>query len=115
NGYGKSSFAAAFDSLKPRSLKIHPSLLHKNDAANVAEIEIVYTDAGVEKTIIADESRNEISKVFSVSVITSKLKPKAVAKTGFNQYMKPTASLIVEPIVLVDRIPGRPRNRIATS
>jgi len=115
NGFGKSSLAAAFDSLKPRSLKIHPSLLHKEDAANMPTLEVVYTDEGVEKTVKADDTCNEISKVFSVSVINSKLRPRAVAKTGFNQFAKPTASLIIEPITLVEKVPSRPGNDFAAS
>jgi hypothetical protein len=115
NGYGKSSLAAAFDCLKPRSLKIRPSLLHKDDVANKAKLEISYMEDGVEKTLKADDTRNDISKVFSISVINSKLKPRAVAKTGFRQFAKPTASLIVEPITLVDKVPNRPENRFAAS
>ena len=38
------------------------------------KLEVVYTDAGVEKTIKADDTCNEISKVFSVSVINSKIR-----------------------------------------
>ena len=115
NGFGKSSLAAAFDSLKPRSLKIHPSLLHNDDTANMPKIEVVYTDNGVEKTAKADDTCNEISKVFSVSVINSKLRPRAVAKTGFNRFAKPTASLIIEPITLVEKVPSRPGNDFAVS
>ncbi len=115
NGFGKSSLAASFDSLKPRSLKIHPSLLHKDDAANMPKLEVVYTDEGVEKTVKADDTCNEISKVFSVSVINSKLRPRAVAKTGFNQLAKPSASLIIEPITLVEKVPSRPGNDFAAS
>jgi AAA15 family ATPase/GTPase len=115
NGYGKSSLAAAFDSLKPRSLKIHPSLLHKDDEANKPKLEISYMEDGVEKILKADDICNEISKVFSISVINSKLKPRAVAKTGFNQLAKPTASLIIEPIILADKVPNRPGNNFAAS
>ena len=115
NGFGKSSLAAAFDSLKPRSLKIHPSLLHQDNAANMPKLEVVYTEDGVERTVRANETCNEISKVFSVSVINSKLRPRAVAKTGFNQFAKPTASLIIEPITLVEKVPSRPGNDFAAS
>jgi hypothetical protein len=115
NGFGKSSLAAAFDSLKPRMLKIHPSLLHKDETANMPKIEIVYTNEGVEKTVKADDTCNEISKFFSVSVINSKLRPRAVAKTGFNQFAKPIASLIIEPITLVEKVPNRPGNDFAAS
>ena len=115
NGFGKSSLAAAFDSLKPKSMKIDPSLLHKDDAAKMPKLEVVYTDEGVEKTVKADDTCNEISKVFSVSVINSKLRPRATAKTGFIQFAKPTASLIIEPIILVDKVPKRPENHFAAS
>lgn len=115
NGFGKSSLAAAFDSLEPRRLKIDPSLLHQDNAANMPKLEVVYTENGVEKTLKADDTCNEISKVFSVSVINSKLRPRAVAKTGFNQFAKPTASLIIKPITLVEKVPSRPGNDFAAS
>ena len=115
NGFGKSSFAGAFSSLKPRSLKLPSSLLHKEDDANKAKLEITYSVDGVETTVSADEGSNNISKTFSVAVINSRLKPRAVAKTGFNKFAKPTASLIIEPVVLVGSIPKRPAKSFATS
>jgi hypothetical protein len=115
NGYGKSSLAAAFDSLIQRRLKIDSSLLHKDDEAKRPKLEISYIEDGVEKTLKADDNCNEISKVFSIAVINSKLKPRAVAKTGFNQFVKPTASLIMEPITLADKVPNRPGNGFAAA
>ena len=115
NGFGKSSLAGAFSSLKPRSLKLPSSLLHKEDEANKAKLEITYSIDGVETTVKADEGSNDISKTFSVAVISSRLKPRAVAKTGFNEFAKPTASLIIEPIVLVESVPKRPAKSFATS
>lgn len=114
NGFGKSSFAGAFSSLKPRSLKIPVSLLHKGDEANKAKIEITYMVDGVETTVKADEGSNGISKAFTVAVINSRLKPHAASKSGFHQYAKPTASIIIEPIVLAESIPNRPANSIST-
>lgn len=108
NGFGKSSFAGAFSSLKPRSLKIPASLLYNEDDANKAKIEITYLVGGVETTVKADENSNSISKTFSVAVINSRLKPRAVAKTGYNQFSKPTASLVIEPVVLTNSVPKRP-------
>lgn len=115
NGFGKSSLACAFSSLKPRSLKLPSSLLHKENEANKAKLEITYSIDGVETTVRADEGNNDISKVFSVFVINSRLKPRAVAKTGFNQFAKPTASMIIEPIVLVETVPKRPAKSFVTS
>lgn len=115
NGFGKSSLAGAFSSLKPRSLKIPTSLLHKEDEANKAKIAITYSVNGVETTIKADEGSNDISKIFSVAVINSRLKPHAAAKSGYHQFAKPTASIIIEPIILVECIPKRPTKSISTS
>nr|WP_314899657.1 hypothetical protein [uncultured Deefgea sp.] len=115
NGFGKSSFAGAFSSLKPRSLKIPMSLLHKGDEANKAKIEITYAVNGVENTVKADELSNGISKAFTVAVINSKLKPHAASKSGFHPHAKPIASIIIEPIVLAESIPKRPANSISTA
>ncbi|WP_312433766.1 hypothetical protein [Achromobacter sp.] len=115
NGFGKSSFAGAFSSLKPRSLKLPFSLLHKEDEANNPKLEIAYSVDGVDYTVRADGEGNDISKIFSVAVINSKLKPRAVAKTGFQQFAKATASLIIEPIVLVEKIPVRPGKSFVTT
>lgn len=115
NGFGKSSFAGAFSSLKPRSLKLPPSLHHKGDETNKAKLEITYTIDGVETTVKADEGSNDISKIFSVAVINSRLKPHAVAKTGFSQFAKATASLIIEPIILVESVPKRPPTTFLTT
>ena len=59
NGFGKSSFAGAFSSLKPRSLKLPSSLLHKEDESNKAKIEISYSVDDIEMTVSADEGSNE--------------------------------------------------------
>lgn len=115
NGFGKSSFAGAFLSLKPRSFKLPSSLLHKADEANKAKVEITYSIDGVQATVSADEASNGISKVFSIAVINSRLRPKAVARTGFQQFAKATASLIIDPVVLVDKVPGKPSKPFTNS
>jgi len=111
NGFGKSSLAGAFSSLKPRSLKLPPALHHKDDETNKAKLEIIYTIDGVDTTVKADEGSNDISKIFSVAVINSRLKPHAVA----NQFARATASLIIEPIILVESIPKRPATSFSTT
>ena len=115
NGFGKSSLAGAFSSLKPRSLKLPPALHHKDDETNKAKLEITYTIGGVDTTVKADEGSNDISKIFSVAVINSRMTPRAVAKTGYSQFAKATASLIIEPIVLVESIPKRPATSFSTT
>lgn len=108
NGFGKSSFAGAFSCLKPRSLKVPTSLLHNEDETKKSKIEVTYSIDGFDNTVKADENSNSISKIFSVAVINSRLKPHATSKSGYQQFAKPTASIIIEPIVLVESIPKRP-------
>lgn len=108
NGFGKSSLAGAFASLKPRSLSLPQALYHKDDETKKAKLEITYSVDGVETTLVADEEKNDISKVFSISVINSRLRPRAVSKSGFNPHLKPTVSLIIDPITLLERVPIRP-------
>lgn len=115
NGFGKSSFAGAFKSLKPRSLDIPAYLLHKKSEENKAKLQITYSINDVDRTVLANENINEVSKVFSISVINSKLMPKATAKSGFNQHAKPKASLIIEPVTLVEKVPSKPENSLSTS
>lgn len=115
NGFGKSSFAGAFSSLKPRSLKLPFALRHKEDEANKAKLEITYSVDGADNTVSADEEGSNISRIFSIAVINSKLKPRAVAKKAFQQFRKATASLIIEPVILVDKIPRKPSKSFKTS
>ena len=115
NGFGKSSLAAAFDNLKPKSLKVQPALWHMEDPSHQPKLEIVYSDVDGQQTVKADHACNTIFKVFSVAVINSKVRPKAVAKNGYNRFAKPTASLIVEPIILVQKVPRRPTNKYSAS
>jgi hypothetical protein len=105
NGFGKSSIAAAFDSLRPSKLKLPDGHLHQGKAELRPRIEIVFESEGLTKTVTADDSQNEISKEFSVRVINSKLIPRAVSRSGFNVHAKPTASMAIEPVVIASSIP----------
>ncbi|WP_395734677.1 hypothetical protein [Prosthecobacter sp.] len=116
NGFGKSSLATAFVSLTPKNLKLTLSQVHQNDEAKKPKLEITFTADGVQRTLRADNEINEISKVFSISVLNSRTKPAATAKRSImNQYARPTASLIIEPVVLVKKIPNCPEKSFKTS
>jgi hypothetical protein len=108
NGFGKSSFAAAFACLKPRSLKLPPELLHKDNEGNKPRIEISFSVGKEQKSVRAGEDSNEITRDFSISVINCRLKPHARSNAHFAAFAKPSASLIVEPVMLVERIPSKP-------
>lgn len=107
NGFGKTSIAQAFDSLRPRSLKVSTTVAHKNDETLVPSIEISYKYDGQDKVARADNSKNEIFKEFSVLVIKSRVKPHATSISGYNKFAKPKASMIIDPITLVEKVPER--------
>ncbi len=103
NGFGKSSIAQAFDGLKPKSMSLNDESIYKSKKENLPKIEIECVIDGVTKKLIADKNKNEISKQFSVFVINSKVKPKALAKTGFMPYAKPKPILHIDAIELVKK------------
>jgi hypothetical protein len=107
NGFGKSSLAAAFRNLKPRSLKVTKADYHADDEALVPELEMVISEDGIERTLVANPDKNDLHSEFSVSVINCRLKPKAIQRP-YIPNARPTAELVVEPVVLVDQIPTRP-------
>ena len=109
NGFGKSSFAAAFRGLRPRSMKLAKSDFHKNDETLEPELELVIATDGEEKTLLADPTGNGIHGEFSIAVINCRLKPKAI-EHRYNPNIRATADLVVEPVVLVERIPDRPQD-----
>jgi hypothetical protein len=109
NGFGKSSLATAFRGLRPRSLKIAKDDKYREDDGLNCELEVVIDEDGTTRALLADSSRNDLSTVFSISVINSRLKPRATQLTHIPG-ARPTASLVVESVVLVNRIPARPAN-----
>jgi hypothetical protein len=115
NGFGKSSLAGAFDSLKPKSLKLPDSLFHKNNGTHKPQIQIDYTIDGASYAAVADESKNDISKEFSIAVINSKLKPKASSQGKFMPHARPTAKVILEPVILAAKIPSKPEKVLKSS
>lgn len=109
NGFGKSSFATAFRCLRPRSIKLAKGDFHKRDEGLEPELELVMATDGDEKTLLADPNRNELHSEFSIAVINCRLKPKAV-EHRYNPNIRATADLVIEPVVLVERIPDRPQD-----
>ena len=85
------------------------SLYFEGREGQESKIEISYVSEGDGPSIlVADGSTNGISKIFDVAVIKSGLRPHASSKAGFIPGARPTASLIIEPVVLVARIPTKP-------
>ncbi len=100
NGTGKSSFAMAFKSLKPRSLHVDKDEIFSNNDTFIPEL-IVETDTG---SFVANPSKNEIANEFAVFVINNQNKAKAVTNNIAGTRVS-TAHMQVAPIVLIKGVP----------
>jgi hypothetical protein len=104
NGFGKSSFSVAFQSLNTKRIELDDKNLHLNDEANKPEIILTFQDDGNTVKIIGNESSNNIKDIFDVFVINSQLIAKAtLLKFGGKSIAK--SSMEIEPTILVSTIP----------
>jgi hypothetical protein len=107
NGFGKSSFAAAFLSLLQNRLSVHEDNHHKADADLPPELRIEYEDeAGQVHSLTADGEKNEIHQHFSWFVINNQIKAKGVGR-NFGGRNVVSASIDVEPVVLIETVPAQ--------
>lgn len=106
NGFGKSSFGIAFDSLTPSKINLHKNHLHRNKESELPKIQIDCTERGNKMQFIADRTKNEINQIFDVFVINSNLVAKAkLANINGNRIAKP--SLEIKKTVLINTIPQK--------
>lgn len=103
NGFGKSSFAIAFESLKSNKIELDEKNFHKNDSTNKAHLSITLSTG---QTLVADETQNTISDLFDVFVINNQLEPKARVQS-FNGKTFAKTSLNIHPTILVSTIPPK--------
>lgn len=107
NGFGKSSFAAAFLSLLQNRLSVHEDHHHKADADLPAELGIEYEDDnGQIHSLTADGEKNELHEHFSWFVINNQIKAKGVGR-NFGGRNVVSASIAVDPVVLIETIPSQ--------
>lgn len=106
NGFGKSSFAIAFASLNAARLKLPAESCHRGDEGNNPKLTMSVETAGVAEELIADENKNEISAKFDIHVLSSRLRAKA-KKRNMGGFTSVSASLEIDQVVLVDRIPQK--------
>lgn len=103
NGFGKTSIAAAFNSLHRNRLELPDESRYQNDLTSEPVLEISDNDGNIYR---ADSATNTITNDFSVFVINSQVKAKASAR-NFGGFAAATPTLIVEPIVLYTNIPPK--------
>lgn len=105
NGFGKSSFATAFERLRPTKIVLEKNDYFQNDDQNKPRIELTYSENGNnQETLIADESSNQFRPNFSWFVINNQLFAKA-KKNRIGGNVIASASLETPPVVLVNSIP----------
>lgn len=102
NGFGKSSFAAAFNSMNNRRINLSEDDFHAEDETLAPRIYIEYErpDTSI-ATLEATGTTNTISSELDYFVINNQTKPKGIG----NLYGRPSATLEIKDVVLVDRIP----------
>jgi ABC-type cobalamin/Fe3+-siderophores transport system ATPase subunit len=103
NGFGKSSLATAFNSMNNRRIDLDEDDLYAENIANLPRILIEYVRAdGTVATLSADNANNTISNEIDCFVINNQTKPRGIG----SQFGRATATLEINDVVLVDRIPN---------
>lgn len=107
NGFGKSSFTAAFNKLNGNGIKLDKDTFHQNDETNKPKLTIVIeNDDSTQSTITAEENVNTIKTEFDIFVINNLLIPKHKKQT-FSGNTVVSSSIEVAPITLIDKIPTK--------
>ena len=107
NGFGKSTIAKTFQSLKPTKLLLDSVDEYKNKGKVYppkVELEI---EGIVDGIFVADSNKNDISKQIDVFVINSSLYAKSLTRYVGNGVRGSSAELRVHDIVLYGRIPEK--------
>ncbi|MGG7665488.1 hypothetical protein [Dyadobacter sp. BHUBP1] len=103
NGFGKSSFAIAFNSLRSNRIELDEKNYYLGKSENRPSLSISLTDGRI---LIADDNQNTIGDVFDVFVINNQTEPKSVVQSfGGRSFAK--TSLDIVTTVLVNTIPER--------
>ncbi|CAD5937167.1 hypothetical protein [Planktothrix agardhii] len=102
NGFGKSSFATAFNSMNNTRISLNKDDLYSENPANLPRIYIKYKKPnGTSQDLEATNTTNTISNEFAYFVINNLTRPKGIG----SQYGNATATLEIKDVVLVDSIP----------
>lgn len=107
NGFGKSSIATAFDSLQRNRINLDDDDYHESNKLNKPRIDLTYEREDKTRiNLYADDSHNTIVNELDWFVINNKVRAKGIGQS-FGGYTNVSASLRVDPIVLVDTIPKK--------
>ncbi len=107
NGFGKSSIAAAFASLQQNRIALHDNHLHKGDSTKLPKIIVKCIDENANTVSLeANSTTNQICEYFDYFVINNQVKAKGIGR-HFNGRTNVSASMMIEPIILIDNVPER--------
>lgn len=106
NGFGKSSFGIAFDSLKRDKIELDDKNHFEEKLANRPVLSLTVQDEVGLRTLTANDTQNEIKDEFDVFVINSQLISKAT-KMNAGGFTVVKSSLEIAPTVLVPTIPAK--------
>jgi len=104
NGFGKSSFALAFDRLKRDKIELGDREYFNKDTTNRPELKITLSN-GAE--LIADDNQNSISDMFDVVVIKNQTEPKSVVQTIPGRPAFARTTLDIVRTTLIQTIPPK--------
>lgn len=106
NGFGKSSFAAAFAGLNSVRLTLAKEHIHKGNEDLQPKLSLtIFQDDSV-ATLSADGTSNSISDRYDVHVISNRLIAKST-KRNMGNFTTASASIAIDPFVLIARIPAK--------
>ncbi len=103
NGFGKSSLAIAFNSLNNNRINLDKDYYHEDNSNFTPKITLSFERDRTSSTLEADNSKNDIFKEFSCFVINSQLYARGIGSI----FGAATATMNIEDIVLVDKIPRK--------
>ncbi|RSF04827.1 hypothetical protein [Achromobacter aegrifaciens] len=106
NGFGKSSFAAAFGALRTKRIELPKEQFHLGDESLAPKLTLVVRQDGQTTSLTADANSNAISGAYDVHVVASRLRAKA-KKRNMGGFTTATASLEIDELVLVSTIPPK--------
>ena len=107
NGFGKSSLATAFNSLQTNRINLHDDNLYEGKDTNRPSLTLsLELEDKTTVTLSADDNTNTLNGTIDWFVINSQVKAKAI-KQSYGGRTNASASLTIEPIVLIDTIPIR--------
>lgn len=103
NGFGKSSIAIGFDSLKSNKIELSNKNYHKNNDSNRPVLSLTLFNNII---LTADDDQNTINNEFDVVVINNQTEPKSVIQSFSGRSFAKT-TLDILPTVLVKTIPAK--------